>query len=209
MPKASLRDNILEAGLRVMFRKGYVGAGVRDIVAEASAPQGSFTNHFRSKEAFAREVLDRYFVYLKGLVRQALDDEALTPRQRLRRYLDIITERLEADGFRRGCLIGDFSLEAAPQSEMLRERLAAIFVEWRTPFAACIAEAQASGEIAATFAPEDLADFLLSSWEGAILRMKVERNAGSARALQTHRFRNRVQGATTMNADIACRNSRS
>ena len=32
MPKASLRDNILEAGLRVMFRKGYGGAGVRDII---------------------------------------------------------------------------------------------------------------------------------------------------------------------------------
>ena len=44
-----------------MFRKGYVGAGVRDIVAEAPAPQGSFTNHFRSKEEFAREVLDLYF----------------------------------------------------------------------------------------------------------------------------------------------------
>ena len=33
------------------------------------------------------------------------------------------------------------------------------------------------GEIATTFAPEDLAEFMLSSWEGAILRMKVERNA--------------------------------
>src|SRR5215472_7277835 len=79
--------------------------------------------------------------------------------------------------FSRGCLIGDFSLEAAPQSEMLRTRLAEIFAEWRTPFAACIAEGQAAGEIAKTFAPEELAEFLLSSWEGAILRMKVERNA--------------------------------
>ena len=55
-----------------MFRKGFVGAGVRDIVAEASAPQGSFTNHFRSKEAFAREVLDRYFEHVKGLIAQTL-----------------------------------------------------------------------------------------------------------------------------------------
>jgi TetR/AcrR family transcriptional repressor of nem operon len=74
-------------------------------------------------------------------------------------------------------LIGDFSLEAAPQSEMLRARLAEIFAEWRSPFAACIGEGQARGEIATTFAPEELAEFLLSSWEGAILRMKVERNA--------------------------------
>jgi TetR/AcrR family transcriptional repressor of nem operon len=59
----------------------------------------------------------------------------------------------------------------------LRARLTEIFAEWRSPFAACIAKGQAAGEIAATFAPEELAEFLLSSWEGAILRMKVERNA--------------------------------
>lgn len=60
---------------------------------------------------------------------------------------------------------------------MLRTRLQEIFAEWRVPFAACIAEGQRAGEIARTFAPDDLAEFLLSSWEGAILRMKVERNA--------------------------------
>ena len=71
MPKPSNRDRILEAGLKVMFRKGYIGAGVRDIVAEAPAPQGSFTNHFRSKEEFAREVLDLYFDHTKRLVAEA------------------------------------------------------------------------------------------------------------------------------------------
>lgn len=176
MPKPSHRERLLDAGLKVMFRKGYVGSGVRDIVAEAGAPQGSFTNHFRSKEAFTQEVLDRYFDHVKGLVAQALEDESLAPRERLRRYLDIITARLEADGFMRGCLIGDLSLEAVSLSDVLRERLAAIFVEWRAPFAACIAQAQAAGDIAATFSADDLADFLLASWEGAILRMKVERD---------------------------------
>jgi TetR/AcrR family transcriptional repressor of nem operon len=175
MGKPSLRDKILDAGLKVMFRRGYIGSGVRDVMAEASAPLGSFTNHFRSKELFARDVLDRYFDHVRRLVAQALDDQSLSPRERLRRYLDIITERLAADGFTRGCLIGDFSLEAAPQSDVLRERLAVVFAEWRAPFADCIAQAQAAGEIESTFAPEDLAEFLLASWEGAILRMKVER----------------------------------
>jgi len=177
MARASLREQILDAGLTVMFRKGFVGSGVRDIVAEASAPQGSFTNHFRSKELFAREVLDRYFEHVKALVAHALDDTSRSPRERLRRYLDDITGRLAADGFTRGCLIGDFSLEAAPVSAMLRDRLAAIFAEWRAPFAACIAEAQAAGEVDPAFDPDDLAEFLLASWEGAILRMKVERTA--------------------------------
>ncbi len=159
-----------------MFRSGYHAASVRDICAAAGAPQGSFTNHFRSKEAFAVEVLDQYFDYLKGLVREALNDESRTPRQRLKRYLDVITDKLERDRWIIGCLIGDFSLQASSHSRLLRQRLDAIFQEWRALFAGCIAAAQSAGEIESQFEATDLAEFLLASWEGAILRMKVERS---------------------------------
>src|SRR5262245_29984384 len=174
MMKRSVREDLLNAGLKVMFQTGYTGATVRDICDAAAVPLGSFTNHFRSKEAFAREVLDRYFAHVEDLVKQALDDQSLTPRLRLKRYLDTISGVLAKDAWQRGCLIGDLSLETS-QSKLLRERLEAIFQEWRVPFAACIADAQTAGEIDSTFAPMDLAEFLLASWEGAILRMKVER----------------------------------
>src|SRR5262245_5062226 len=105
MARPSLREALLDAGVTVMFRKGYIGSGVREIAAEAGAPQGSFTNHFRSKEAFSGEVLDRYFAHVKGLVHEALDDRSVPARERLRSYLDLITERLTEDGFSRGCLI--------------------------------------------------------------------------------------------------------
>ena len=188
MPKPSLRERILDAGLRVMFRTGYVGSGVRAIMAEANAPQGSFTNHFRSKEDFASQVLARYFDHIRQLVSQALDDRGLTPRQGLQRYLEIISERLAQDGFIRGCLIGDLSIEASCHSEALREQLAAIYLEWRAPFAACIREAQEAGELASAFGPEELADFLLASWEGAILRMKVERSSAPLERFKTIAF---------------------
>ena len=175
MSKASLREDILNAGLDVMFRSGYQGATVRDICAAAGAPHGSFTNHFRSKEAFAQEVLDRFFADTLTFVGEALGDKSLTPRQRLMRFLDIISSVLEGVEWSRGCLIGDFSLQASSESEALRGRLESIFQEWRAPFASCIAEAQTIGEIDATFDPTDLAEFLLASWEGAILRMRVER----------------------------------
>lgn len=168
-----------------MFQSGYQGAGVRDICSAAGVPQGSFTNHFRSKEAFAHEVLDRYVAQVKTAVDEALNDKSVTPRQRLQRYLDLISGRLEVDQWRRGCLIGDFSLEASSHSELLRGRLEAIFQEWRIPFAACIAEAQAGGEIDAKFDPVDLAEFLLASWEGAILRMKVERTPAALERFKT------------------------
>ncbi len=175
MGRPSLREAILTAGLKVMLRSGYGGATVRDICRAAGAPQGSFTNHFRSKEAFAKEVLDRYFAHTRELVDQALSNRSISPRRRLKRYLDIITSTLKDAGWSRGCLIGDLSLEASSQSKLLRERLDAIFEEWRAPFAACIAEAQRDGEIAPQFGSTEIAEFLLAAWEGAILRMKVER----------------------------------
>jgi len=175
MARRSLRSDILQAGMQVMFRSGYHRASVRDICAAAGAPHGSFTNHFRSKEAFAAEVLDRYFDYLKGLVSEVLNDKSLRPRERLKRYLDIITANLQRDGWKVGCLIGDFSLGASGQSKLLRQRLDAIFQEWRAPFASCIAAAQSAGELDSQFHATELAEFLLASWQGAILRMKVER----------------------------------
>lgn len=185
MARRSLRDQILKTGLHVMFRSGYHGSSVRDICAAAGAPHGSFTNHFRSKESFAVEVLDQYFEYLKGLVTEALNDDSLTPRQRLKRYLDIITGKLERDRWRIGCLIGDFSLQASSHSDLLRKRLGAIFREWRTLFASCIAAAQSAGEVDSRFDATDLAEFLLASWEGGILRMKVERSPAPLERFKT------------------------
>lgn len=159
-----------------MWRTGYQGTGVRDIVAAAGVRPGSFTNHFSSKEAFTIEVIDRYFAYVSGVVKRALADTSLAPRDRLRLYLDTITTKLAGAKFAQGCLIGNLCLETTPHSETLRLKLAEVFSAWEKPFAACISEGQATGEITSAFSAEDLASFLLSSWQGAILRMKVSRN---------------------------------
>jgi TetR/AcrR family transcriptional repressor of nem operon len=172
----SLREKLLDAGVQVLWTAGYAQTGVRDIVAAAGARPGSFTNHFASKEDFALEVLERYFAYVRGLVSQALTDDGRPAVERLRRYFDIITLKLEEAEWARGCLIGNFSLETAVLSDRLQQRLAAIFLEWRAPFAACIAEGQASGAITTAFSADDLADFLLAGWQGAMLRMRVDRS---------------------------------
>ena len=171
-----------------MFRSGYHAASVRDICRAAGAPHGSFTNHFRSKEQFAAEVLERYFGYLKGLISDALEDQSLTPRQRLKRYLDVITDKLKRDRWTIGCLIGDFSLQATSHSKLLRQRLDGIFREWRALFASCIAAAQSASEVDSQFDATELAEFLLSSWEGAILRMKVERSPAALERFKTIAF---------------------
>ncbi len=84
MAKPSNRDKILTEGLRVVHERGFGGASVRDIVQAAGVPQGSFTNHFASKEAFGLEVIDRYFANATNTMRETLRNDALPPLQRLR-----------------------------------------------------------------------------------------------------------------------------
>jgi hypothetical protein len=49
------------------------------ISAKPLGSAGFLHHHFRFKETFAREVLDRYFAGTREFVKQALDDTSLTP----------------------------------------------------------------------------------------------------------------------------------
>src|SRR5882672_12766457 len=122
MPKPSNRDKLLQEGLKVVLSQGYSGASVRDIVRAAGVPQGSFTNHFASKEAFAQEVLDLYFSLVRGNIDKTLRNDSLPPLRRLRAWFDLQIAFLKKAEFRSGCLIGNFSIEASEQSESIRRR---------------------------------------------------------------------------------------
>src|SRR6267378_1651119 len=88
MSRISNRDRLLESGRKVVLERGYVGASVRDIVEAAGVPQGSFTNHFDSKEAFALEILDLYFENSRVVIGETLRNDALPPLKRLRAFID-------------------------------------------------------------------------------------------------------------------------
>src|ERR1700704_6064589 len=100
MRKPSNRERILTQGLRVVHERGFAGASVRDIVQAAGVPQGSFTNHFASKEAFGLEVSELYLAAGREVMRDTLLNDALPPLQRLGGYIDAGMDRLNRDSMR-------------------------------------------------------------------------------------------------------------
>lgn len=73
-------------------------------------------------------------------------------------------------------MLGNLSLEVADQSASIRNRLAAHFRTWSDLLEICIAEAQTAGSIRNQIPARLLAQFLLNSWEGALLRMRVTKS---------------------------------
>jgi TetR/AcrR family transcriptional repressor of nem operon len=124
MARPSKKDQILEKGMAAVRRKGLVGSSVRDITRAAEVPLGSFSNHFASKEDFGLAVIDRYFDGIRDIIGATLADTSRPPLERLRAYFDVITDRLEARGWRDGCLIGNTSLDSTEGSEAIRAHLA-------------------------------------------------------------------------------------
>src|ERR1035437_1553894 len=94
MPKPSHREKILTEGLKVVHARGFANASVRDIVQAAGVPQGSFTNHFASKESFGLEVINLYFADSSVVIRETLRNDSLPPLERLGKYIDAGKNRL-------------------------------------------------------------------------------------------------------------------
>ena len=176
MPKPSMREHLITSGLETLHRQGFNASAVQDITDAAGLPKGSFYNYFESKEALALEVIDR-FGKEQGALGGVLSDESISPVERLRRYFALLAANLAAQNYERGCLVGNFSTELADQSRPIRDRLAATFAGWSRPIEACIRDAQQAGEISRDTDAGALADFLLNSFEGAMLRMKVEKDS--------------------------------
>ena len=175
-PKPDTRNNLIRVGVRMLHESGYTATGIKDVVDAAEVPKGSFYNHFESKEAFGKEVVDYYFGSGLAGLRALLGNPSLPPLERLRTYFDERTRGFEAAGYVRGCLMGNLSLEVADQSAPIRDRLAVHFRTWSGLIEECIAEAQKTGAIRNRLPAQVLAQFLVNSWEGALLRMRVEKS---------------------------------
>ena len=176
MPRPSLREKILAEGFRVVLEQGYCGATVRDIVHAAGVPQGSFTNHFESKEAFCLELLIRYFAIVQENITRTLRNDSLKPLNRLRQWFDIQVDFLKQAEFRNGCLIGNFSAEVGAHSDTIHAKLNEMYAEIHESVVYCLKAAVKSGELPAKVDCKELAHFLYSSLQGAILQAKVERS---------------------------------
>ncbi len=183
MTKVSNREKILTAGLQVVHEHGFAGASVRDIVQAAGVPQGSFTNHFVSKEAFGLEILDLYFQQSLALFAETLRNDARPPLERLEAFLDANIERVSGEGACNGCMIGNFAAESSDSSK-IRPRLAEIFGEVRDAISSCLQAAVAAGDVRADLDCDDIAAFLVTALQGANLLAKVERSAEPMRRVK-------------------------
>jgi len=180
------RARILAAGTEAMLLKGYSGTGVQEITQGAGVPKGSFYHYFESKEDFAIQALHFYYTPRLERFAQALGVSELSPRERiLRFYRDLVGYFANQQEPTHQCFIGSLCHEMADESQPIGYAASAILNRSSAVLAECLQAARERGEIAADQNPTELAAFIGAAWEGALLRMKVDRQVGPLRTFIT------------------------
>lgn len=170
------KDHLLDTGMAVIFRHGYNGTGVQDIVDAAGVPKGSFYNYFESKEAFAIEGLTRIADAALGHARETLLAAETPPLQRIQQYFETAAACHAEQGYSGGCLIGNLCQEMAGVNAKLRERIDFLMRQNVQLLETCLAEAQRADKLCSERCAHELAEFVFFAWEGALLRMKATGN---------------------------------
>lgn len=177
MKRIHNKEDIIQVGLDIVLSRGFTATGVEAILKQANVPKGSFYNFFSSKEEFALAIIDRFVAGRKEVFSPIFRNDSLLPLQRIRKSFETLIALFESDDCSKGCLLGNLGQEMADQSENVRLRLEQSLQMWIRELTALLGEAQEKKTIPADIDPEMLADNLLSSFQGALLRSKVKKSS--------------------------------
>ena len=102
----------------------------------------------------------------------------MPPVDRLKNHFTYLSERMLSFGFERGCMLGLFATEMAQEYPRMREEIRAVFARWCDGVALVLRQAQTMGDVDPRHDAEQLARFLVNAWEGAMIRIKIDRDRG-------------------------------
>lgn len=175
MAKENTRLAIIREGASLIHSKGYNNTGLSDILTSAGVPKGSFYFYFKSKDDFGLAVIDYYWAFIERMAKLYLDGSG-TPLQRLERFIDAYEDIFEKMELSCGCPIGNLMQEMSDLSEVFRKKVGDVYSRMAAALGRCLQESKEIGEIPADLDPAQAAQFILNSWEGAIMHMKLTKN---------------------------------
>ena len=171
------REKLLDQGVKMLMDQGYHGTGIKEILDTVHVPKGSFYNYFASKEAFAAEAITHYIEPFIDRLTAHLQDPQIDGLTALKNYYSELISEIEQAGYKGGCLLGNLMGEIGDTSEVCRHALMTAVERYNQLQKTALERAQKQGSVRKDRSAKNMADLLANSWQGALLRMKIEKSA--------------------------------
>ena len=204
-----MRERILKAAERLVLQRGFSGTSIEFLLEDLGITKGTFFYHFKSKRELALALIERH-ARQDG---QELDTfmeraENLTrdPLQQLMVFVGLFEEiGMAMEKPPDGCLFGAYSYEQAHFDEEIKQVSAKALNRWRIKVGAKLREVIALYPPKIQVSPDDLAEMLVSAFEGAFVLGKVF-DEPTLFARQLRQYRNYIEllfGEGASRADTA------
>ncbi len=174
--KQDVRTHILATGADLVHRQGFNNTGIQEILKVAGVPKGSFYFYFKNKEDFGLNLVDFYYEQFAVTVRPILQNKSVPPLQRMRNFFKVFHDYFEQHDYTRGCPIGNLAQELGDLSPAFGTKLSCSIDSMASVFKPLLDEAVADGELSLPFSTTETAFFIVSAWQGSLLRMKVAKS---------------------------------
>ncbi len=170
--------HILEKGAELIRRNGFNKTGLSMILKAAGVPRGSFYYYFKNKEDFGLRLIEYLHNSIKPVFYGFLTGECDNPPlERLREFFAYFRQIFTDEEIKSGCPIGNISQEMAATNPRFREKLADVFDDITNPVIVCLQHAVEQGSLAGDEDVVSLAKFIVNSWQGALIALKITENA--------------------------------
>ena len=168
------RERLIETARNLFLQNGYGNTGIAQILKTAEVGSGSLYHFFPTKEDLLLGVLHKYKDLLWPMVIQPVFDRVQDPIERIFGVLDGYRQMLTMTEFTAGCPIGNLALELSNSHPAARQLLADNFTGWRLAIEKCLTDA--ADRLPEHVSPEALAQFVLTTMEGAVMLARTYRN---------------------------------
>ncbi len=174
--KQDTKKVIIETGARIIHQKGYNHTGIQEVLKSAGVPKGSFYFHFKSKDDFGLQVIDYFDTLHLSMVNPILNDETVSSLKRIEKILDHFIILFKEFNYTCGCPIGNLSQEMGDLSPVFRKKLEDSLIMITTVYKDLLDKAKEAGEIVKSRNTQETAEFIVSSWHGSIIKMKIQQS---------------------------------
>ena len=159
------REAILDRAMEVIHAKGFKASSLNDILEGSGFTRGALYHHFPNKKALGLAALDRVEEMVRQTWLEPLTDSD-DPVSALQQAVLMAGQSLSQDDVILGCPLNNLAQEMSPTDEEFRNRVAAIYYQWRSGIADALARGQERGTVKASVDPEAAATFFVGSLTG-------------------------------------------
>jgi TetR/AcrR family transcriptional regulator, lmrAB and yxaGH operons repressor len=164
---------------RLMQRQGYHATGLNQVVKESRSPKGSVYHYFPDgKEQLAAEAVRNSGQVLGQAIASMLASERSAPAA-IRSVIKALAASLDASGYQYGCPIATVALEAASNSQPVREACQEVFQSWEGLLADRLVQHGFERRRAAA-----TATVVLAAIEGGLLLARTKQDTGPLLAIE-------------------------